>query len=151
MSEQDEQGMNIYIWERLDFMSRYYHSEGGVVLSPLRQLKGVYHAIKLAWQRARHGIDDSMMWSLDAYLTNHIHELLVRYLKDAEGVVDLDTKTGELTDREFVTELIRRFETFQNVREQTTFITLEAREEAERSSREKLKMLFDPQFESLWY
>lgn len=59
---------------------------------PGERFKDVRREMRLAHQRATTGIDDSMTWSLDSYLIDHMGKLLKQYHEHAKKHIVMDDK-----------------------------------------------------------
>ena len=116
--------------------------------------------LKHIWQRIIKGHDDSMYWSLDMTLTVLIREMLEEYLKVADKFTDLDNKnfTGSSrSKREYLEEVIQAFRDYEDI----TYNEVEYLERYESNykkyeeeitrRRERLKTLFDKDYDSLWW
>ena len=115
---------------------------------------------KHIWQRVMRGHDDSMYWSLDMTLTVLIRDMLEEYYKVADQFIVLDDKnlTKEVkSQREYIKEVIRAFKEYEDI----TYNEVEyldkykddyKKYEAEKTRRrEKLKELFNKNYEGLWW
>ena len=112
--------------------------------------------LKHIWQRVVRGHDDSMYWSLDMTLTVLIREMLEEYYK----FIVLDDK--ELTkkvksQREYIEEVIQAFKEYEDITYNEVEYLDKYRDdykkyEAEKTKRrERLKKLFDKNYDGLWW
>lgn len=116
--------------------------------------------LKHIWQRIIRGHDDSMYWDLDMTLTVLIREMLEEYLKVADKFTDLDNKnfTGSSrSKREYLEEVIQAFRDYEDITyNETEYLeryegNYKKYEEEITRRRERLKTLFDKDYDSLWW
>lgn len=120
------------------------------------EVRHFFRRIKWAYQRARYGIDDSMLWGIDEYLTEHILDLVkafrvaetyherskgfVRYLDTVEAAFDDYIRWRNQDEASYIA----------NVVEQEPDYEWADIEKLRTAKRRKLKVLFNKNFEALW-
>lgn len=120
------------------------------------EVRHFFRRIRWAYQRARYGIDDSMLWGIDEYLIEHILDLVrafrvaesyherskgfVRYLDEVEAAFDDYIRWRNQGEAEYTACVVEQ----ETGYEWTDIAILRA------AKRKKLKVLFNKNFEALW-
>jgi hypothetical protein len=151
--------MKVVFSEQFEQDLRYHFGKGKDLVEEIgfffRRIKsslfGFKRSIKFAYQRVRYGVDESMTWSLDSYLREHILKLLKQFLEQADGFVDLTyhKHPDGRTQKQWIEDMIKTFEQYEKL-EDEDWMHMEKKAEFKKIKKE-MKDLFGELFESLWW